>query len=449
MTYPYTIATGANPDGSAYYYLREVASETLYDVVERTLPFDISPVTNSDADLVQAANALYISGAAYLRKFAYAGEVYSLSCVDLPATALPGDLIVLDYRGVVTMPGGAQAEMTIANQPFFIVERVTDFGESGKPVYKLRISTNGEDSADVDAILTQMVAELDRFKVRPDPTQTYWPVPFPILPIDTERPARYPFTIKRNVLYINEAKLKFRLMPLRSYITVVAASQDDTSGPSTRETAEDGGQVGSGPSSKVTAEDGGQVGSGPSSTATSGGGGGGSPSSGQQSSTHTHYYFGDAESTTHYHTITVGDHVHGMDHNHLGGKHGHGMDHTHVGGKHGHKMDHHHVVKAHTHPSSFGVYDDPLTPQSVTIWLDGYQLINLRNDETGELLGNSVSGEGLYEVDLLYHATAQPHGLSQKRNVAGNHRIEVRCGADQGQVYAWIDGRVTIQPISV
>lgn len=99
------------------------------------------------------------------------------------------------------------------------------------------------------------------------------------------------------------------------------------------------------------------------------------------------------------------------------------------------------TIPAHNHTLAFGVTDDTQTPQTVTVKVNGTAVGSITNADTGVVIGSSVSGAGLYLVDILSVITA-----SDFRN--RTHTIRFECGSQQGQVFAQLLSRVTIQPIA-
>jgi len=117
MDSPYTISSrknwdGANSDGTnsagAYtseYYIEDSASIIEYGLREATVNFDVTPAGTSRADTLNAGNALYTIASAYLLRSRKHLTNYTLSCVGLPKAVAPGDVIEVDYFGVVLQEG--------------------------------------------------------------------------------------------------------------------------------------------------------------------------------------------------------------------------------------------------------------------------------------------------------------------------------------------------------
>ena len=459
-TTPYTIAYDSYY-GSTGVYIEDTAATAAYGMIQRVLPFSIRPLTNSEADLTNAANALYDVAVAYLQRFKAPQEIYSVSCINLPATVVPGDIVVINFYGVAELEDGAHSFLSLENAPFYVTEITRTYGESGNPTYDLVISTSGEAEATTIDVFTNILEDLGKFKVRPQPSQTYYTKASPTLPIDTTRYIDFTFRMGAEVLLLNDMRVEFRVMPLRSSTSNVASGGGgyvtSTSGGGSTPTSTSGG----GTTQTST--------SGGGTTVTSSSGGGTTVSSANANTPHSHYvliYSGSSsdlvylsggtllstgasynpnsiatstDNAAHTHGVTVPNH----DHTSTLYPHTHDVtvpNHTHdvTVPNHTHDVD----VADHTHSLSFGVIDDTVVPSTLTVWVNGVQATSIRNAETGVIVGNSVSAAGLYDVSILTLLTA-----TDFRN--RSHTIRFQCTSGQGQVFAQVLGRVTIQPIAV
>lgn len=423
---PYDIKTITNPDGSINrFYIEDTTSQGLYGIVERTVPFnDIRPITNSEADIIQASRCLYVAASAFLRNFSYPSEVYELECVGLPSTALVGDLILLDFRGVVEKANGNLAYLTVSNRPFFIVEKETSWDQEGVPKYRLTISTNGEGDVQITDVMASVMQDIEKFKVHPDPTQTYVSAPSPTLPITNTIPVTFRFTIGTNVLYVNELKIRFSVMPLRSLSGSAAA--------------------------------------GGASTTSAGGGGAYGGAAANENASHSHFvivYLGASGSPVYLNGGTLLSNAAAYNPNYSAtssdsAAHTHNVSVT--------LPNHDHQVPSHTHALEFGIFDDTNTPKQLSLKLNGAPLLNIhRDDASGTIVGNTITERGNFWVNLLYDAALQPDGIRSDGafetggGIQGNYDIQFACVAEtppaksQGQLFAWLDGRYTIQPIQV
>lgn len=459
-TTPYTIQSAAINGGEVVWFIEDAASVAQYGRIERVLPVtEIRPITNSAADLRNAANALYDMSTAFLQKYRVEQDVYSISCVGLPAGVKVGDLIRVDYSGVCELETGATAFLALTNQRFFITEIVRDFGAAGDPMYQLTVSSNGEEIVGSVEVFSNLIEDINKFKVRVQPTMTYYTKASPTLPIDPTRFVDFTFYVGSEVLAINEMKVEFRLMPLRSF-----ANNVSTAGSTVGSTTSGGGATptsNAGGSTTATSDAGG------STTATSSSGGGTTPTSDSTNPFHNHglyvsnsgsgaavYWdgtnlisaYGGATSNapiaskdiSHTHTVPIPSHSHTVPIP----SHSHTVpipNHTHTVPVPAHTHDI--TIPAHNHTLAFGVIDDTQTPQTVTVKVNGTAVGSITNADTGVVIGSSVSGAGLYLVDILSVITA-----SDFRN--RTHNIRFECGSQQGQVFAQLLSRVTIQPIA-
>lgn len=121
---PYTIYEGANPDGSAYWYIEDAASQARHGLIEAAL--HRSDVVNPSDDATTraaAANVLYAIAAGTLIRQA-AAKVYVTVPVANGAQvwALPGDKIKLQYVGNVELTEGVVTWEEF-DKWFLVVER--------------------------------------------------------------------------------------------------------------------------------------------------------------------------------------------------------------------------------------------------------------------------------------------------------------------------------------
>lgn len=474
---PLTIQTSVNADGSLAYYLEHPTAVVTYGIIERVLFFnDIRPITNSDADLTEAANTLYALGLSYLNKFAAPFEVYQVDCLGVPELR-PGDIVLIDYRGVVHTRQGEVSTAFLDRQAFYVLKVTTSYSDGGA-TYSLTISTNGEQEGSLDSVVANAVREIERFKAHPQPSITYFAKASPTLPINNARPVTFNFSIGPEALAANSMELEFHLMPLRSpaSVTELAGGVIDT------ETSDAGAAI-------VTAAAGGAI---VASSVT----GGGEISNDQtaisqralasaKSGSGSDLYHKHAEtlqdatplSTSSLYVYDIGGGEVGLavfgglvgkalamhsisspagglyDHTHPIGNHNHGVSlpaHTHQVNvpAHTHAVDitnHTHRINlaAHSHGLTFGVVEDTLTPTTVTVTVNGLAVATYTNKGTGTVYAGNVSGAGVFACDIL------PMLLASSDWRTRQHQIQFICVSGQGEVFAQLHGRMTIQPIQV
>lgn len=424
---PYTIQHGTfSFPGSDTYYIADIPSLSAYGISDRVLNFtEVRPITNSAADLENAANAIYDLSVAYLQKNKDPVDVYSVSCVNLPLSVKVGNLIRVDYRGIATLEDETVSWMSLTNQKFFITELTRDFGESGNPTAQLTMSTNGEEIVGTTEVFSSLIGDVGNLKLRVQPSMSLYNKASATLPIAPSRPIDFTFYIGAEVLQINELKVEFTTMPLRSPVSVTSTQTQDIATTST-----DPGSV---PTSSTA----------PAST----------PTSASNNTTHTHpiqvrgtatggakplYIDGglnlttndgsgnvttatSSETVTHTHTVQIPSHSHTIQ-----------------------LPSHSHTVQipSHSHSLTFGVIDDSQTPSGVTVKVNGDFVGNIIDASTGVDQGSAVTGAGLWIVDIL------PTLLAQGDFRNKTHTIQFNAVGNRGQLFANVIGRMTIQSIA-
>lgn len=99
---PYTIVQGTMPSGKKYWYIADAASISAYGLSQRVVQFKgISPLTNTAADKVNAANMLYDAAVAYLQRMTVPQKSYEIQLTAVKRTLRPGDKLPIRYRGRV------------------------------------------------------------------------------------------------------------------------------------------------------------------------------------------------------------------------------------------------------------------------------------------------------------------------------------------------------------
>jgi hypothetical protein len=502
-TAPYTINSRKNWDGdnedgtnsagalTSEYYIEDADSIAEYGLYEAAVHFDVKPVTNSKADLLNAGNALYTAAVAYLLRSRYPLTNYTLSCIGLPKTVAPGDVVEVDYRNVASIidsSGNAvrKVRLRLDKKRLFVAEVAHDFDEvGGVRKSRLLVSNTGETLADANEITTELLRDAKRFRLRPAPSISNLEDSGPTRPIKNGVVWPHKLKIGTDVLEINECKFVFYVSAL------IASATTTTTAPSSTQTSSSGGEStqtsSSGGSSTPTSSSGGSstvasnsagngitfyatgegfLAPGVSFNATSSGGSSntGSTTPGSTGGVDgrnpsdiigtTHTYENHSHSSAS-HTHTTPAHTHSLSehfHHYYLQPHTHTVSissHTHTVSisAHTHTVSipaHSHTVTvpAHNHDLVFGVVEDTNTPTGVSVWLDGVQITPIKNYETGEFAGNTISAVGSYYVDFI-------NALQGMGDWRGPHDIEVKCTGGQGMIFGKVKGRITIQPIRV
>jgi hypothetical protein len=445
----YTTQTGTNKDGSLNYYIEDSDSIDEYDLRERILSLpNIRPITNSDANIINAANALKAAAEAYIARHLAPRVVYDVEVRGLRQAILPGDKIRLTYQGTVE-----DYSYIDVDEDFFVMDITRKRDSNGQRSARLTIASVADRRTSDDDMMVEVVSDLKALKVHVPSTLTYSPVGPYTRRIDSSQPAEFTIRIGDEVTVLNHAKVRFRTGHLKSSLKQLAsASSVSTTSDSSSET--------------TTAAGGG------TSTTTAGGGGtstttaaGGSISKTSDSDSHDHGVpvYGGSHSVSYnvefnpddnrfilptvgsgsdYASTTVSDsHAHSFslpNHSHSFGLN----DHIHSFSltDHSHNMEHYHsfTIPAHSHSVIYGLYEDSRYPHSVYLYINS-------TDRTAELGGPWATTEEEVEhvVDITEYLQGSV-GVSRT-----NHRIEFRCLDGQGEIECEGDLLLTIQAIAM
>jgi hypothetical protein len=445
---PYTVTSGVVGGGVTAYWLEDSASANTYGRVDRVVAWnEIRPITNSAADLTNAANALYDIASAYLQKYKSENDAYTLSAVEVPASLRVGDLVRVVYNGVAELENGTVGWLNVANN-FFVTQITRAFDDSGNAIVSLDISANGDAIIGNTEILYDILADVQTLKLRTQPTQTYYSKASPTMPLDSAgtTTASFAFTIGSEVLEVNQMALEFELAPLRTFATGAASGGGQTvtssSGGSSTPTSSSGGSSTPTSSSAGSATVTSQSGLGHQHAITVKNAAtlpvyqiyvdtGTTPPTLYANSGADRTIFTATESS-HTHGVTLSDHTHTVT---IG-------THTHTVTIPSHTHD---VTTAnHTHTLTYGVNTDSVNP-TVTITVDGSAVSGIiKLSGSGSTTGTpatAATGPGVFSVDIISAIKAT--------NFRGPHTIVFTCTTNRGTVFAQLLSRVTIQPIAV
>lgn len=471
-TTPYAINSRKNWDGSndngaapsgaltEEYYIEDTNSIAEYGLHEATINFGVKPAGTSAADMLNAGNALYATAVAYLARARKHLTNYTVSCVGLPKTVAPGDVIEVDYFNVATIldaNGNAvrKSKIRLDKMRLFVAEVSHDFDDAGGVrKSKLVVSNTGELLADTVEIVTSLIRDAKRFKLVPHPSLVPRSVAGKSVQVNPTLAYQYRLVFDSRIAELNRVRLEFNVSKLRSNSSSSTASSSATTtqsgGGSTQSTTSaSGGATSSttnsaGDSSTLDYAYSSSIGYANSLGFTSAGilaasyteytafsGNTGGIAYGTAGAQHGHYnaennhqheYVAHAHKfylPAHAHGFTIPNHSHGVTINIPA--HSHGME--------------------HTHPIEWGVFEDAVEPAGVSVWLNGTQSTPIKDLMTGQFAGNDVDGEGWYYVDFTAALVAMGdwHGVQS---------VEIRCAQGRGEVFARSNEWLTVIPIA-
>ena len=302
----YPVLNDTNNDSTNYYYIEDAASQALYGTSERVMErSDVRPLTNSTADLQNAANELYRLALATLLKHKDPQTHYRVQATKLdPSKLKPGDTIRLVYRGVSTHRGSPFKWVDI-DADLWIIDIDEVYSQNGGQAVSLTVGTSADRRTSDGDLLTRLMRDTKVLKSHVQPNLTHSPVGPYVKRMDSSRTATFNVRLKDEVLAVNRVLCRFITAPLRASVSASSAASGGSSAPtsdsSSIATTVAGGSATptSGASSASTSASGGSSSptsaSGGSSSPTSASGGSSSPTS-------------DASSTSS--SDTVGSHSH-------------------------------------------------------------------------------------------------------------------------------------------
>lgn len=467
----YSVNTGTNEDGSHFYYIRDSASITAYGERQRVLSLpSLRPITNSDADIANAATALKSAAEAYMGRHLEPLVVYNAPIRFLRRSINVGDTVRLRYRGVVENYSFVDIDET-----FYVMELTRKRNANGRRGAEVLLSSVAQRRTTDTDIMLQVIADVRALKVDVPITVTYSPIGPYVKRISDDVPAGFTIRLGDEVTFLNRALLRFETSPLKSSVQSISAASADTSSAETHtHDVRD-----SGAHSHDVNISGGGLHSHTLDIAPTGGATGGASSEESTVSSVPHYHniglstLGPSGEAVFYSDglgfntdggdsgppftetddASMGGHTHGIEHVHT-------FDHDHAGSTssdevtditgaatesvtHDHDIvasgEHDHTIPAHNHELAYGVFEDGVYPQGLHLAINGV-------DVTAALGGpwansNSATEQELNITEYLLDASG---GLRQ------NHTVEFTCGTpSQGEIEFEVDLMVSIQPIVI
>ena len=270
-------------------YLKRDTTEATYGRIEKYLSWkEISPIDNSEDNVITAANILFDAALEHLLRCSEPQRAYSLSVRKLDRVINPGETIRVIYRKVID--GYVAVDI---DEELRVLEVKESYDSKGAGVVGLTVSTVDRfPPTDADMVAQQM-AQAKLMDSHPQLSLCYAAVGPYTRRVDSTHPAAFTVRIGGEVVDLRYAILRFRTDPLRSSTISLAGGGGTTtsSGSSSTATTSAGGgtTTSSGASSNVTSQAGGAFNStgDASSNATTSAGGGTNTSSGASSNTTT------------------------------------------------------------------------------------------------------------------------------------------------------------------
>lgn len=218
---PYTIGSSVI-NGTTHYYIEDAAATTAYGLIEKVGKFsEIAPLSNSAADIENAANALYDISAAWLERYAARLDSYRVTVKKVRATVRPGSLVRLVYNGVVVRDGEVVNYLSV-DDDFWVMEASESVGLEGNSL-TLTLASVDRHAMDAARIVIGALEELqiDGVSVMPFFNKIAWVYD---RVLDATHPAVVPLRFTNATQRLNRCLLKIRT---RSFISTVLPNVTD------------------------------------------------------------------------------------------------------------------------------------------------------------------------------------------------------------------------------
>lgn len=259
-------------------------TESEFGRIDKYLSFkEISPVSNSDLDLTNAANSLYDQSFVWLQKHSKAEQFYKIKVLKLNKIIYPGQTIRVVFKRVID----GNTTFSI-DRDLYILETTNEIDTSGIRTSELTVATVSRWNESDATALVKELEQASIYQTYPQLCANSYTMTYREY-MDSSKPANLDFWLGREVVNVNQVCLRFKIEPLKSTVKTVAGNST---------TSSSGGGGGG----------------------TSGGGGGQSTTSGASLGSHYHSvsgafysgytYYTDSRSQSHTHNISIGDHSH-------------------------------------------------------------------------------------------------------------------------------------------
>ncbi len=203
--------------------LVNIAAETTYGRIETSRSFkNIGPVSHSDLDIQNAANALAEAAHQFLVRHSEPQTAYELSVTKLKDQLYPGETINVLWREIIDSYTAVNIDADL-----IILETSNTIDSQGVRTTDLLVSTIDQwPQSDTDIIAAQL-EEARLMDAHPQLSITHSPVTGTER-IDPTHPAEFEIRLKGEVAAVNHVLLWFKTVPLRSDVIGSAGGTSHT-----------------------------------------------------------------------------------------------------------------------------------------------------------------------------------------------------------------------------
>ena len=214
-------------------YIEKDSAVAEFGVIELPISFkDIGPVSNSDADMISAANTLFDATIETLEQSSEEQKTYNLKLLKLDKIVHPGETIDVVYR---EYRDGYKA--IDINETLYVLETTTEISGKGSRIVSMLVSTIDKWITSDAEIISQSIAESRVFEAHPQLSANSYVTSYSAM-MDSGHGANVRFWLGSEVTVLNQVIFRFRVDPLRSSVKSVGGSSTttDSGGGSTQTT---------------------------------------------------------------------------------------------------------------------------------------------------------------------------------------------------------------------
>lgn len=213
-TSPYTIQQMTGPDGRTLYFIKKQTAIDLYGTIPKVGTFkEISPLSNSDADIRNASNATYDAAVATLDRYSEPQEAYTLTVRKCTKTIRPGDKVHIQYQGDVEDEEGVFRYRDI-DADFWVMKATERLGLEGGTL-DLEVSNADRYHQDVAQVIIGSLESLSVSGVSVQPNFCLSPYGPYQEDIDSTHPVSIPLRVRDSIFELNRALLQIKTRPFR------------------------------------------------------------------------------------------------------------------------------------------------------------------------------------------------------------------------------------------
>lgn len=222
-TSPFTVQNIAGPDGTLQYYLSDATSVATYGQIETMKMFkQIAALSNSETDIINAANALYDAAAEWLTRNKDPIVNYGLTVKNAKQNILPGDKIHVNYKGqITTQQQGELVDYLSIRDDFWVLRAIERIGLEEHSV-DLEISNIDQRVNSVEEMVADSIEQITLRDLKPEISGTVrtYPYVFELAPTFS---AIIPIEFTDATLQLQRVRLRLKTTPFRATATASAA----------------------------------------------------------------------------------------------------------------------------------------------------------------------------------------------------------------------------------